>query len=115
MSDVKASGAATSAIKVAVDIETMIDGKSTIRLDDGTVIDGPTKQNFRRISTEIKQGLPVGLNEGDWLINPATNETHKIVSVAFGVVGHIAITTKSGQAGHSLEEIAETLLLVVNG
>lgn len=108
MSDVKASGSATSAIKVAVDIETTIDGKSTIRLGDGTVIDGPSKQHFERIKKDE-------LREGDWLINPATNETHKVVSLITGVPGLIAITTNQGQVALPLAEAQETLLRVVNG
>lgn len=114
MSDIKASGSSASVIKVAVDIETKIEGKSTIQLGDGIVINGPSKQRFVRIPTEIQDGFPIGLHEGDWLINPATNETHQVVSIAFGAVGYVAITTKSGQVARPLKELADTLLLVVN-
>lgn len=107
MSNVKTSGSATSALKVVVDIETVIEGKSTIRLGDGTVIEGPSKQRFERIVRKE-------LCEGDWLINPATNETHKVVRTVGVGVDLIAITTEKGQVAVTWADVIETLLLVVN-
>jgi hypothetical protein len=85
----------------------VIEGKSTIQLSDGSEVDGPSKQRFERI---VKKEL----REGDWLINPATNETHKVVRTIGVGVDLIAITTEKGQVAVTWADVIETLLLVVN-
>lgn len=104
MSDLKPSGISSSAIKVAVDIETQIGGKSAIRLGDGTMIDGPKQQRFVRF-------LPGGLKADDWVINPATNEAHKVIR---GLVDDVVIETDGGVAVVPWSEACETLLRVVS-
>ena len=104
MSGVKTDGSHTSTIRVNVDVEASVAGKSTIQLPDGTVVDGPSSQKFVRID-------PDELEVGDWLLNPMTNEIHKVLIWEDDL---LKITTDDGGTCVLIGAALEILLKVIN-
>jgi len=91
-------------MRVDVNVSAEIGGRSTIWLPDGRTIDGPVAQSFVKIEKERIAG-------GDWLLNPGTNETHKVL----GVTEHeVELSTSDGSVKVPWDEVPEVLLLVIN-
>lgn len=103
MVELKPGGTTTSAIKVDVDIDAKIEGHSTYHLSDGDT-DGPSRQEFVR----IEHGR---LAAGDWLLNPNTKETHKVLS---SDDDDVEIETLAGPVKISWSDAESALLLVLN-
>ncbi len=103
MADIKGTPSASgSNIHVTVDVEAGVEGRSVRVLDDGTSIDGPKKQQFVRIES---------LEPGDWLLNPATKEVHKVVEVDDD--GTVVFTGEDGNISVHINELHDLLLKVV--
>lgn len=92
-------------IHVDVDLEIEGEGRSTRHKPDGTTEPGPTSQRFVRINN--KNDLKVG----DWVINPGTNETHKILGVGDA---HFVLSTKTGPRDALFVRVFNHLLKVVD-
>ena len=105
MGDPKSSGASTSAIPINIDVDLKVEGKVMVHSPDGETKLGSPSQEFVR----IEKGR---LAKGDWLINPMTNETHKVLEAG---VGGVSISTEGGGVyAVAWHDVIETLLLVVH-
>jgi len=86
-----------SSIQVKVEIDVTAGGRSEI---DGKP--GPTGHRFVRITDD-------NVGRGSWLLNPSTNEVHKVTSYGDGC---LSIDTKGGSRIVPIEMAKDMLLLV---
>ncbi len=105
MAELKSKGASASAIKLDVDVDLKVGGKAMKHLPDGTTEPSAVRQEFIR----IEKGR---VAKGDWLINPATKESHKVIEP---LDDYVRIGTEGGGIIRAdWEDVISTLLLVVD-
>jgi hypothetical protein len=107
MADMKPRGTSESSIQVAVSVEAAAEGRSKIHSEDGSVSDGPSRNRFVRFTFDT-------IEIDDWVINPATNESHKVIDKLTDSK-EIRISTKDADTfvDVPIEEAQEVLLKVV--
>lgn len=97
-------GHGSSTIRLNVDVTAEAGGHSKRHLPDGTVVDGPSRQEFVEIDKDR-------IASGDWVLNPLTGETHKVL----GNDGDsITLSTTDGSITVPWSDLPDALLLVVD-
>ena len=97
-----ADGESRSAIRIDMKMSADVSGHSKRETPDG-LVDGPSSQRFVRIDGSVRAG--------DWLINPATRETHKVLESG---ADSITFQSKDGAVTATVEEVRDVLLRVVD-